>query len=84
VKTQVVDGTLLIGRFAIQRWHDASHVAALVRGDRRRRLEQWALWNAKKLTKAVGGKFYLRVRELILRRTASGNDGNREEVPDAR
>ncbi len=62
-----VAGTLVLGRYTIQRWMGPRMVAGLMRGHRAPRLGQWILWNGKKLTKALCGESYLRARSRILR-----------------
>jgi peptidoglycan/xylan/chitin deacetylase (PgdA/CDA1 family) len=65
-----VGGTLVFGRYTIQRWMAPRMVAGLVRGHRTPRVGQWMLWNGKKLTKALCGESYLRARSRILRSKA--------------
>jgi peptidoglycan/xylan/chitin deacetylase (PgdA/CDA1 family) len=60
-------GITLVGRFAIQRWTSARTAAALAVGDWLPCARQAALWNAKKLTKRLGGERYLQIRKLLLR-----------------
>jgi peptidoglycan/xylan/chitin deacetylase (PgdA/CDA1 family) len=62
-----VDGALVFGRYTIQRWMGPRTVAGLMRGHRAPRVSQWVVWNGKKLTKAICGRSYLRVRSTILR-----------------
>jgi Polysaccharide deacetylase len=64
-------GLTLVGRFAIQRWTTAVTAAALGAGDWLPCARQSLLWNAKKLTKRLGGERYLQIRKLLLRH---GND----------
>jgi peptidoglycan/xylan/chitin deacetylase (PgdA/CDA1 family) len=60
-------GLTLVGRFAIQRWTSARTAAALAAGAWLPCARQAALWNAKKLTKRLGGDRYLQIRRLLLR-----------------
>ncbi len=59
-------GVELIGRFTIQAWTTAATVQALAAGDWMPRMRQAMLWNAKKLTKRIGGAHYLAIRKLML------------------
>jgi hypothetical protein len=61
-------GTLVLGRYAIWRHTSADTAAALAAGRLRPRLQQWVLWNGKKVAKRVGGKYWLKARALVLRR----------------
>ncbi len=67
-RTGHVDGCMVLGRFTIKHWMPGSMAAALASGDTREMLKQRALWEAKKVSKAVGGRMYNRVREIILRK----------------
>src|SRR4051812_39769593 len=60
-------GLTLVGRFAIQKWTSATTAAALAAGDWLPCARQAAVWNAKKLTKRLGGERYLQIRRLLLR-----------------
>jgi peptidoglycan/xylan/chitin deacetylase (PgdA/CDA1 family) len=64
-------GLTLIGRYTIQRSTAADTVAALAAGDWLPRARQSVLWNAKKVTKRLGGQRYLQLRKLLL---GHGND----------
>ncbi|MCU1385741.1 MAG: hypothetical protein JWL71_4438 [Acidobacteria bacterium] len=64
-------GVTLVGRFAIRRWTTAAAAAGLASGEWLPCARQSLLWNAKKLTKRVGGERYLQLRKLLLRH---GND----------
>lgn len=64
-------GLTLVGRFAIQRWTTAATAAALAAGEWLPCARQSVLWNAKKMTKRLGGERYLQIRRLLLRH---GND----------
>jgi len=59
-------GVTLIGRFIIQRWTTAATAAALAAGDWLPCAQQAVLWNAKKMTKRLGGDRYLQIRKLLL------------------
>jgi peptidoglycan/xylan/chitin deacetylase (PgdA/CDA1 family) len=64
-------GLTLTGRFSIHRWTTARTAAALAAGRWQPCAAQAIVWNAKKLTKCLGGEHYLRLRRLLLRH---GND----------
>jgi peptidoglycan/xylan/chitin deacetylase (PgdA/CDA1 family) len=59
-------GISVVGRFTIQRWTDAKTAAALAARDWLPCTRQAILWNAKKLTKRIGGDHYLRLRQRLL------------------
>jgi peptidoglycan/xylan/chitin deacetylase (PgdA/CDA1 family) len=65
-------GLTLAGRFTVQRWTSASTAAAMAQGDWFPCARQTLIWNAKKMTKRLGGARYLQVRRLLL--------GQRKEV----
>jgi glycosyltransferase involved in cell wall biosynthesis/peptidoglycan/xylan/chitin deacetylase (PgdA/CDA1 family) len=58
-----VDGCLVLGRYAIQRWTSPAVAAGMARGQFTPRFRQWLWWEIKKITKTVGGDRYLRLRE---------------------
>lgn len=59
-------GLVLQGRYTIRRWTRAATVRGLAAGDWLPRVRQSAVWNAKKLSKHLGGQQYLKVRRLLL------------------
>jgi hypothetical protein len=59
------------GRFAIQRWTTAATAAGLAAGQWRPCAQQAIVWQAKKLTKRLGGTRYLKLRRLLI---GHGND----------
>ena len=61
-----VAGLTLHGRFTIQRWTTAKTAAALASGEWLPRARPAAVWNAKKLTKRLGGERYLQIRKLLI------------------
>jgi len=61
-----VHGLTVSGRFAIRGWTTASTAAALAAGQILPCAQQAVLWNARKLTKRLGGEHYLRLRRLLL------------------
>ncbi|MBK8313130.1 MAG: polysaccharide deacetylase family protein [Acidobacteria bacterium] len=65
VRIDNVDGCLVIGRYSIQRWMPPAVAAGLASGLPTPRFKQWAWWEIKKATKAVGGETYLKLREIL-------------------
>jgi hypothetical protein len=59
-------GLTVHGRFTIQRWTTAATVAGLTAGEWLPVVRQAVVWNAKKLTKRLGGDRYLQLRRLVL------------------
>lgn len=62
----------VIGRFAMERMNAAA-AARLAAGRLAPRVEQAVLWQLKKAAKAVGGRYWLQVRGILLNRR--GEDG---------
>jgi len=60
-------GLTLVGRFTIQCWTTTDVIAGLVSGAWLPFVRQAVVWNAKKLSKRLGGEQYLRIRKLLLR-----------------
>ena len=60
-------GLTLVGRFAVQTWTTADTAAALAAGNWLPCARQAVMWNAKKMTKRLGGERYLQIRKLLLR-----------------
>jgi peptidoglycan/xylan/chitin deacetylase (PgdA/CDA1 family) len=65
-RCMTVDGCLVLGRYSIQRWTSAETAAAIASGKLAPRIKQQALWTAKKMTKAVGGEYYLKARRALI------------------
>ena len=63
---ELVDGCAVLGRYVIQRWTNPRTAAAIAAGRLAPRLGQMVFWNAKKVAKAVGGKYYTRSRRSPL------------------
>ncbi len=61
-------GCLLLGRYAIQRWTPAQEAAALATGRFVPCARQSLIWNAKKITKKIGGEYYLKLRNSLIAR----------------
>ena len=55
----------VLGRYTLRRDHPGSYAADLVAASHRARLQQWSIWNAKKVLKALGGESYLRARARV-------------------
>jgi peptidoglycan/xylan/chitin deacetylase (PgdA/CDA1 family) len=64
---QSASGLTLIGRYTIQRLTTAKTIAGLVSGARLPCAREAIVWNAKKISKRLGGEQYLKVRKLLLR-----------------
>jgi peptidoglycan/xylan/chitin deacetylase (PgdA/CDA1 family) len=62
----VVNGCLVLGRYTVQRWLSPESAAQLACGHLTPRLRQLLFWNAKKLTKTLGGEYYLKLRRSLL------------------
>ena len=62
-----VEGCLVLGRYSVQRWTTPETVAGIVRGSLLPRLRQRAFWEAKKVTKKLGGEYYLKVRQALIK-----------------
>jgi len=60
-------GLTLLGRFTIQRWTTPDTAAALAAGEWLPCARQAVVWNAKKISKRLGGERYLQLRKLLLR-----------------
>lgn len=67
MRTNRVEACTTLGRYTVQRSMSPQTVAEIARGGLAPRLSQMVLWNAKKVTKIVGGEFYLRVRKALIR-----------------
>lgn len=72
-----VDGCLVLGRYAIQRWTSPAVAAAMARGQFAPRFKQWLWWETKKGIKTLGGNYYLKLRASW---TDGLNRGSREKV----
>jgi peptidoglycan/xylan/chitin deacetylase (PgdA/CDA1 family) len=59
-------GLTLIGRYTIQRWTTAETAAALASGEWLACARQAVVWNAKKVSKRLGGERYLQLRKLLV------------------
>jgi peptidoglycan/xylan/chitin deacetylase (PgdA/CDA1 family) len=76
VRAHTVDGCTVLGRYTIYRGMSAAKAAALVAGNVFPRLHQSFLWNARKVSKAIGGRLYLRLRKRLLT-LAYGKEGQK-------
>jgi peptidoglycan/xylan/chitin deacetylase (PgdA/CDA1 family) len=73
-------GLALRGRFTIQRWTTPETAASLAAGAWLPCARQAMVWNAKKISKRVGGERYLQLRKLLI---GHGNEvrwGDRRRV----
>jgi peptidoglycan/xylan/chitin deacetylase (PgdA/CDA1 family) len=68
MRWEEVNGCRIAGRYTVYRGMTAEAVAALAAGRRAPQLRQALSWNLKKLAKAVGGRAYLSLRQLLLAR----------------
>jgi hypothetical protein len=55
----------VVGRYTLRREDPPEHVAALVAASSTVRRLEWLKWNAKKVAKALGGRVYLRLRDVV-------------------
>ncbi len=62
----VVDKCKVLGRYTIQQSLTIQQFDKLSQGDSLYQFQQYALWNAKKIVKKLGGKTYLEIRKRIL------------------
>lgn len=67
VTRRQIAGCLALGRYAIRRRTTPRTAAAIASGKIVPRARQALLWQAKKMTKAVGGESYLKFRESLAR-----------------
>jgi peptidoglycan/xylan/chitin deacetylase (PgdA/CDA1 family) len=75
LRSHTVDGCLVLGRYTIYRGMSAGKAAALVAGRAWPRLQQAVSWNAKKVTKALGGRVYLHLRKRLLAHAHAKSQG---------
>ncbi|HTP32499.1 MAG TPA: polysaccharide deacetylase family protein [Candidatus Acidoferrales bacterium] len=66
--TTVVNGCLVLGRYAVQRGMGPEWSAGFAAGRVGPRWRQTALWKAKQIAKSLGGEAYLKLRRAILER----------------
>lgn len=65
-KCSRIQGCLVLGRYTVQRWTEPERIAALASGHFTPRMRQLLFWNAKKITKSLGGEYYLKLRKSLL------------------
>jgi hypothetical protein len=70
MRSQTVDGCLVLGRFGVQRGVSAEWAAAVASGADLPRLRSYLFWNAKKALKRVGGEYWLDFRKRFLAKRA--------------
>lgn len=68
MRTSVIDGCIVIGRYTLRRDSPPALARRYAAGNRSARLASWVTWNAKKLAKAGGGSAYLKARSWLLER----------------
>jgi peptidoglycan/xylan/chitin deacetylase (PgdA/CDA1 family) len=66
LRSHTVDGCLVLGRYTVYRGMSAEKAAALVARRVLPRFQQAFLWNARKVSKAICGRLYLRLRKQLL------------------
>ena len=69
VRAERVGNLIVVGRYVVRRSTAARRVAAVAAGATGPRVQQMALWELKRVAKAVGGNGYLAIRERILGRS---------------
>jgi peptidoglycan/xylan/chitin deacetylase (PgdA/CDA1 family) len=70
-------GVTVLGRFTVHRWTRARTIGSLAAGWRVPIARQAVVWNAKKVTKQIGGERYLHLRRLLLRHGTEVRWGDR-------
>lgn len=65
-RVREVEGCTVVGRYSVQRWTTPEAAAAFATGKFAPRARQALLWNAKKLTKRLGGEYYLKMRRTLI------------------
>ena len=63
-----VNGCLVLGRYTVVRGTAPQVSAGLASGELVPRMRQSLLWNAKKVAKVFGGRFYSKIRKFIIER----------------
>lgn len=66
VTSRLIGGCCVLGRFTVKRGYRPEKSAALAAGASSPRVQQYMLWNAKKVVKVFGGKLWLRARASLL------------------
>lgn len=80
-KSHEVDGCRVLGRYTIQRWMSPAMAVGFACEKALPCLPQKVTWNAKKMAKALGGEYYLKVRESILEAASGRWRGPRNSSP---
>jgi peptidoglycan/xylan/chitin deacetylase (PgdA/CDA1 family) len=70
MRSQTVDGCLVLGRYGVQRGVSAEWAAAVASGADLPRLRSYLFWNTKKALKRVGGEYWLDFRKRFLAKRA--------------
>ncbi len=68
VRAQWREGCLVMGRYNIQQKTPANVAKALASGSKLPRLQQWGVWNTKKVLKRAFGKHWFAARKYLLSR----------------
>jgi len=76
--TELVDGCLVLGRYTVQSFTPPAVTGAIAAGRRWPRWKQRALWDAKRILKAVGGESYVTLRRELLSRLMSRQETARQ------
>ena len=71
-RSREVQGCLILGRYMIQRKTSPKVAAGLAAGRLAPGLQHVFVWNAKKVAKRLGGKYYLELRKSLLAGRATG------------
>ena len=70
-RIKYVKGCMVLGRYSIQQGVSAETVARISSGELLPRLQQFLLWNSKKIAKRLGGNYYISLRKSLLRNAGS-------------
>lgn len=73
----LVDGCHVLGRYTLRRTSSPASVRALAGRPPTARARQWAVWNAKKVVKAVTGDAYLHLRASLFGEPGARNSSTR-------
>jgi peptidoglycan/xylan/chitin deacetylase (PgdA/CDA1 family) len=69
-----VNDLFILGRYTIKRGTSSREAAGLASGNRQLRFEQLLRWRAMSVIKAIGGKRYAKVRNMLLSRDSRSSD----------
>ena len=71
VRTTMVNGCLVLGRYSVQQGLSARRVVSMAQGAWLPRFQQHLFWNAKTIAKRLGGSYYLALRKSLLKDSGS-------------